>query len=140
MSESYHYLLMSNHLLLQKMIFVRLKDTGLTIGQPKVLDYLKNHNGSAQKDIASGCHIEQASLTSILSGMEKKNLISRKISADDKRSFNVFMTEKGMEMQKLIEQEFNLLENQAFQNFSEQEYNNLIQSLEKIYNNLKGEN
>lgn len=140
MSESYHYLLMSNHLLLQKMIFLRLKDTGLTIGQPKVLDYLKNHDGSAQKDIASGCHIEQASLTSILSGMEKKSLIFRKISTDDKRSFNVFMTEKGREMQKRIEQEFNLLESQAFRNFTEQEYNNLITSLEKIYSNLKGDN
>lgn len=140
MSESYHYLIMSNHLLLQKMIFLRLKDTGLTIGQPKVLDYLKNHDGSAQKDIASGCHIEQASLTSILSGMEKKNLISRKISADDKRSLKVFMTEKGREMQKRIEQEFDVLESQAFRNFTEQEYNNLIMSLEKIYSNLKGDN
>ena len=36
----------------QKELLARLKDTGLTIGQPKILDYLKDHDGAGQKDIA----------------------------------------------------------------------------------------
>ena len=36
----------------------QLKDTGLTLGQPKVLDYLKDHDGVSQKEIAAGCLIE----------------------------------------------------------------------------------
>ena len=57
MDGTYHYMLMSNHLLLQKKLLAALKDTGLTMGQPKVLDYLGEHNGASQKEIAAGCHI-----------------------------------------------------------------------------------
>ena len=46
--SSYHYLLMSNHLSLQKKIMAVLKPLGLSTGQPKVLDHLRYHNGSSQ--------------------------------------------------------------------------------------------
>ncbi len=38
-----HYLIMANQMLVQKALLEQLKDTGLTIGQPKILDYLKDH-------------------------------------------------------------------------------------------------
>ena len=47
--SSYHYLLMSNHLSLQKKIMAVLKPLGLSTGQPKVLDHLRYHNGASQK-------------------------------------------------------------------------------------------
>ncbi|MFQ8842414.1 MAG: hypothetical protein ACLR8P_17485 [Clostridium fessum] len=57
----------------------QLKDTGLTLGRPKVLDYLKEHDGAKSKEIAAGCLIEAGSLTSILNrSMEEKDLIERK--------------------------------------------------------------
>ena len=37
-----------------------LRDTGLTIGQPKVLEYLAGHDGVSQIEIARACHIEAA--------------------------------------------------------------------------------
>ena len=37
MKESLHYLLMSDHLMVQKALLNRIKDTGLTSGQPKIL-------------------------------------------------------------------------------------------------------
>ena len=52
MKESLHYLLMANQMLVQRQLLDRLKNTGLTIGQPKVLDYLTDHDGSSQKEIA----------------------------------------------------------------------------------------
>src|SRR5699024_11492859 len=78
MNLSYHYMLMANHVILQKKLFLSLKDTGLTLGQPKVLDFLQEKDGAAQKEIAAACHIEPASLTTILNGMEEKGLIQRK--------------------------------------------------------------
>ena len=41
MNDSFHYLSMANHMMVQKKLMEQLKDTGLTLGQPKVLDYLK---------------------------------------------------------------------------------------------------
>ena len=86
MEDTLHYLIMANHFIFQKMLFSSIKDTGLSLGQPKILDYLKEHDGSVQKDIASACHIEQASLTSVLNGMEKKGLIVRKMLDGNRRS------------------------------------------------------
>ena len=49
MDAPLHYLIMANQMLVQKALLEQLKDTGLTIGQPKILDYLKEHDGSNQK-------------------------------------------------------------------------------------------
>ena len=53
MDTSLHYLTMANHLLIQKRILEKVKESGLTLGQPKVLDYLKSHDGASQKEIAA---------------------------------------------------------------------------------------
>ena len=47
--ETLHYLLLADHLTFQKVLMTRIKDTGLTPGQPKVLDYLRCHDGAVQK-------------------------------------------------------------------------------------------
>lgn len=58
MDTSLHYLTMANQMLIQKRLLERVKASGLTLGQPKVLDYLKDHDGASQKEIAAGCFIE----------------------------------------------------------------------------------
>jgi len=40
MQDSFHYLAMVNQMMIQKKLMEQLKTTGLTLGQPKVLDYL----------------------------------------------------------------------------------------------------
>ena len=35
MNDSFHYLSMANHMMVQKKLMEQLKDTGLTLGQPK---------------------------------------------------------------------------------------------------------
>ena len=52
MNFTFHYLLMANHIMLQKQLFNNIKDLKLTLGQPKVLDYLRQNDGAMQKDIA----------------------------------------------------------------------------------------
>ena len=65
MEESLHYLLMTDYLLFQKAFLAGVKETNLTPGQPKILDYLLYHDGVVQKEIASACHIEPATMTSV---------------------------------------------------------------------------
>ena len=72
MDKSFHYMIMVNQSLFQKKVLDALSPYKLTAGQPKVLDYLGKHNGCIQKSIATGCQIEPATLTGILSRMEEK--------------------------------------------------------------------
>lgn len=74
MENSLHHLLMTNHTAFRKRIFSALKNEGLTSGQPKVLEYLAEHNGAMQKDIAAACKIEPATMTSCFAVWRKKSL------------------------------------------------------------------
>lgn len=137
MDTSFHYLLMANQALLQKRLLSGLKDTCLSPGQPKVLEYLKEHNGASQKEIAKGCHIEAASLTSILGRMEEKGMIERKMLNGNRRSLYVFLTEKGNELQQAVEKEFEVLEEEAFGGISKEEKTRFMETFFGIYDNLR---
>ena len=136
MNDSFHYLSMANHMMVQKKLMEQLKDTGLTLGQPKVLDYLKDHDGASQKEIAAGCLIEAGSLTSILNRMEKKGLIERKMLNGNRRTFHIFMTESGKKNQKLVEETFEKIEETALNNVSEEEQKVFMEIFLRIYRNL----
>lgn len=134
--ESIHYLLMSDHFLVQKSLITSIKDSELTPGQPKILDYLQNHNGCVQKNIAKGCHIEPASITVILKGMETKGYIERKMLNGDRRSLYVFLTEKGKKYIEYLNEKFDKVENTALKNFSEDEKQQLNDLLMRVYENM----
>ena len=90
MDISLHYLTMANQMLIQKRLLERVKASGLTLGQPKVLDYLKNHDGASQKEIAAGCFIEAGSLTSILNRMEEKRFDRAAYAQWKQKDFSYF--------------------------------------------------
>ena len=136
MDDSFHYLSMINHMTVQKKLMEQLKDTGLTLGQPKVLDYLKEHDGASQKEIAAGCLIEAGSLTSILNRMEEKDLIERKMLNGNRRTFHIFMTESGKKNQKLVEKAFKKIEKTALNGISEEEQKLFMDIFCRIYQNL----
>ena len=136
MNDSFHYLSMANHMMVQKKLMEQLKDTGLTLGQPKVLDYLKDHDGASQNEMAAGCLIEAGSLTSILNRMEEKGLIERKMLNGNRRTFHIFMTESGKKNQKLVEETFEKIEETALNNVSEEEQKVFMEIFLRIYRNL----
>lgn len=55
-----------------KKLMENVKSTGLTLGQPKVLDYLKHHDGANQKEIAAGCHVKPDPSLLSLTAWKKK--------------------------------------------------------------------
>ena len=136
MDDTLHYLIMANQMLVQKALLERLRDTGLTIGQPKILDYLKDHDGSSQKDIAKACFLEAGSLTTILNKMEEKGLIERRILNGNRRSFHIFMTDEGREKMQLIDRSFSEIEKKALADVSDEELETFMSVYKKIYKNL----
>lgn len=136
MDDSLHYLIMANQMLVQRGLLERLKETGLTIGQPKVLDYLKEHDGSNQKEIARACFLEAGSLTSILNRMEEKGLVERRMLNGNRRSFHVFLTENGKKNQELVEEMFAEIEKDALDGISSEEFETFMEVYRKIYGNL----
>ena len=137
MDNTLHYLLMADHLILQRLLTNAIKDTELTSGQPKVLNYLYFHDGAIQKDIARNCCIEQATLTSVLAGMENKGLIERRMMNGNRRNLYVFLTDKGKELTERVEQEFLRLEEAAFAGLDEHKKELAVRFLSRIKDNLE---
>ncbi len=135
--ESLHYLLMKTHTLLQRKIFSQAAQIGLTPGQPKVLDYLYRYGESDQKTIASYCEIEQATVGSILSRMEKANLIVRKQREGNRRSLYVSLTDSGKSAAQKMMSIFSASEIEAAQNISPEELETLKKILDKICGTLQ---
>ena len=139
MDTTLHYLTMANQMLIQKRLLERGKASGLTLGQPKVLDYLKDHDGASQKEIAAGCFIEAGSLTSILNRMEEKGLIERRMLNGNRRTFHIFMTEEGKKKQQLVREAFSEIERKAVEGISKEEMEGFLSVYQKIYANLLDE-
>lgn len=139
MELTFHYLLMANQAVIHKKVLGGLKDTGLTLGQPKVLDYLKDHDGASQVEIARNCHIEPPSLTSILHRMEEKGIIERRTLNGNRRTSYIFLTEAGKEFQLAVDEAFILLEEAAFKDIPEEERQLFMKTFLKIYQNLTNE-
>ena len=138
MDDTLHYLSMANQMLVQKALLEQLTATGLTIGQPKILDYLKEHDGSNQKEIAKACFLEAGSLTTILNKMEEKGLIERRILNGNRRSFHIFLTAVGKEKQQLVDTAFSEIEKKALADISEKEFEQFMSVYHRIYSNLSG--
>lgn len=136
MDQSFHYLIMVNHSLLQKRVLNALAQDGLTPGQPKVLDYLSKHDGSIQKDIAHGCQIDPATLTGILERMEDKGLVKREAKEGNRRSSYVYLTESGRVKSEKVKQVFLEQESELFQGIGQEEQTQLINTLYKIFCNM----
>lgn len=139
MSPTFHYLIMAEHSMFQKELLAKLKASGLTIGQPKVLDYLKDHDGTSQKDIARGCHIEPGTLTTLLNRMEEAGLVERRMMNGNRRSLYVFLTDKGKEQLELVTAAFSEMEAEAFRGLSETERKTFMDLFLRIYANTSRE-
>ena len=135
MSNSFHYLVMAEHSMFRKDLQASLKGSGLTIGQPKVLDYLKDHDGAEQKDNAQGCHIEPGTLTSLLNRMEESGLVERRMLNGNRRSFFIFLTEKGKRQLKLVTQAFEAIEEKAFRGIPVEDRERFMDLFFRIYEN-----
>ena len=135
MSSSFHYLVMAEHSMFQKKLLAKLKGTGLTSGQPKILDYLKDHDGASQKDIAHGCHIEPGTLTTLLNRMEEIGLVERRMLGGNRRSLYVFLTDLGKSKLKLVTDAFSELEAEAFRGISADDRAAFMDLFLKIYKN-----
>ena len=136
MDRSFHYLLMATQSLFQRSVMAELNWSGLTAGQPKVLDYLGRHDGSVQKYIAAGCQIDPATLTGLLNRMEEKGLIRRCNEDGNRRSLHVYLTEQGWDKQREVRQTMERQSEAVQAGLSEEQRAQLLDCLYKVCANM----
>jgi len=137
MESSLHYKLRSTHIQCHKAITRQiLESTDLFPGEPKILEYLAEHEPCRQKDIASGCDLDKASVTGILTRMEKRGFITRSRSEENRRCVFVSMTELGHQKQDLVEEIFREVDRRAVEGLSASQIFQLSDLLDQVRENL----
>lgn len=136
MEKSFHHLIMKTYFAFHRSVMGEAKKLGLTSGQPKILEFLLEHDDVEQKDIATNCEIERATAGSILDRMEIAGLIERRRKAGNRRSVYVYLTESGRTAALQVKKLFAEAERRALAGLSEAEAQKLRGELEEIYKNI----
>lgn len=76
------------------------KNTGLTAPQMLLLQTLRNKGEETVGSIAKEMNLSQATVTTILDRLEKKSLVIRERSTEDRRKVIVYLTESALEILK----------------------------------------
>ena len=138
MNRFHHYLLKiyNTHKKLNLGYFSQL---GLSQGQPKLLEILLYNDGCPQKELANACELQPATISSLLKKMEKDSLVRRipETQSNGTHIVRIFLTSTGKELAQAVLQSVSSTEALCFRGFSEEEKENCLSYLNRIYNNLK---
>ena len=136
-ARDFSFRLMQMQSLFHKRLLKELEPTELSTGQPKVLAFLRSHEGQSQKEIARACQLEPGSVTVLLQRMEKQGILDRRQCEGDRKSRRVTLTERGKELARASVESFYRTEELAFAGFSEEEKATLMAFCERIVDNLQ---
>lgn len=113
------------------------EDAGISRGQPRVLDYLIEHDGCIQREIAACFNFNPASVSSVLSTMERDGYIERRAPKGDRRAQQVFLTPLGREKQQTVQSIHERTDEVCFDGFSAEELELFESMLERVMQNLQ---
>lgn len=109
-------------------------------GQPPLVILLHHKNGQSQKELAKQIRISPATLTVMIKRMEKAGLLERKQDEVDQRVSRVFLTNKGEESYKQINETMNKINDRCFAHFTEDEKLILRRLMMQLRENLENFN
>lgn len=112
---------------------------GIRRSQPWILDFLAEHDGAIQRELADRAHFDPATITSALVRMEEEGMVRRESVPGDKRALRVYLTEKGREKQRYVQKVFAETEETAMRGFTPEERRQLGDFLARIQKNFEKE-
>lgn len=108
----------------------------VTPDQFAVLIKLWKKDGVSQKELCDKTLKTKSNITRILDSMEKRDLLSRQVNKEDRRIFNIYLTNKGKNLRTILLPIAISTHQKIFQNLSDNDKKNLQKILEMISINL----
>ncbi|MGI6335503.1 MAG: MarR family winged helix-turn-helix transcriptional regulator [Eubacteriales bacterium] len=113
------------------------RERGISSGQPPILDYLSRNSGCIQNDLSRYCHLEPATITSILTTMERDGLIERRASPTDRRVWLIYLTDAGRALYDSMQDASARVADICFDGFTESESEQILVYLKRITANIR---
>jgi DNA-binding MarR family transcriptional regulator len=108
------------------------KTTGLTTPQMLLLRYIRDKGQLTIGELANQVSLSQATVTTILDRLEKRGLVYRKRSEQDKRKVHAFLTAEGTQILKISPVPLQERFAQQFSGLQDWEQTMIISALQRI--------
>lgn len=122
-----------------RFLSLNLKKYNITTEQWSTLLNLLEKDGVNQKELAKKVDKDQATLVRILDILEKKKLVVRKKSSKDRRSFLIYLTPEGKNLEKEVYPFIESLFKTIINGISKDQINLFIDTLNKFEKNIYAE-
>ncbi|CQR56061.1 MarR family winged helix-turn-helix transcriptional regulator [Paenibacillus riograndensis] len=116
----------------------RLAELGLNAQQGQMIGYIAEHEdkGLIQKDLAEHFNRKEASITSMLQGLEKKGYIKRVIPKENERQKKIYLLDKAEVLVEEFNEIFAEVEKSITDSLTAEEAETLMKLLHKVNSNL----
>ncbi|AXX91923.1 MarR family transcriptional regulator [Malaciobacter molluscorum LMG 25693] len=114
-----------------------LQEYDISPAQSIIIRRLCEKDNLTQKELAKDTYFKQSSLTLLIDKLEQKGLVERKNKKNDRRAYLICITTKGKNLEKIIKDAGKKVEDEALKDINENTKELMIQTLKKVYSNLK---
>lgn len=137
--DSAGYLVRDAHLMFVKALRGRLQAHGVTPGQWFFLRALWIEEGLSQRELSRRVRTTEPTTVSALKLLERNRLIRRQRNADDRRTINIFLTDKGRALKAELMPYARELTGIATEGLSEADFKEFRRILNRMRRNLEAE-
>ena len=114
----------------------KIKEFDISPEQWSLVFRVVESNGLTQKELSDSTYKDQANITRSIDRLERKSLLKRVSNQMDRRIINIYPTEKAINLVEKIIPISSRFNNYLTENFTDEEKNQLIKLLNKVYENL----
>lgn len=138
LDQSAGYLINMTALLLKREFSSAIKNENIDVTpeQWAILNRLNEKSGLTQKEVAKLTFKDNANITRMVDKLEKKGLVIRLPDSNDRRSWNLSITKKGIEIRDLVEPLAANILNKIAKGITKKEMDTYNTLSRKIINNL----
>lgn len=108
------------------------EENGVPVGYRNLLFHLAHNNGCSQRTLAERTGLKPSTISITLDKMERDGYVSRERNSMDQRAVRVFLTEKGMQIDRANRAKIDELDARFSATVSAEEKVQLVALLEKV--------
>lgn len=136
MTDSIGFLLNDTARLYRRTLDGMLRDLGMTSLQWRTVARLKREPGMRQSELADLLEVEPITLSRMIDRLADSGMVCRKPDPNDRRAWNLYLTDKTDGLIRQLEVEARRVEDLAFAGLSEDERQMLAGLVERVRANL----
>ena len=121
----------------RKLYLNRSQAFGLYVGQPQVLNYVRQHPGCTQIEIAENLGVSSASIAFSTKRLQKAGLLQKQINSLNMRCNKLYVTPEGESVLDNFRSAYDEMNSNMFEGFTAEDLDQLLDYTERFIQNIE---